>query len=195
MDGGYRNTSSNTATAGIDMQITQRPPGGHGLTALPRRPAVERTPGRLMLAETAYAVGRGLADRGIEFVCVGGGSGLMRPVSQGVSTVAAGSTASSRASWCSRSAGGSAVSQTWRRLSCTTMHERKALMAEPAQAFLTLPDGLCMLEELFDVWTWQTLALNGKPIGLLNIDGFWEQLVTLRRDIADIGFLEHVTID
>ena len=56
--------------------------------------------------------------------------------------------------------------------SSQTMHERKALMAERAQAFLTLPGGLGTLEEFFEVWSWQALALTARPVGLLNTDGF-----------------------
>ncbi|MGI5328366.1 TIGR00730 family Rossman fold protein [Actinomadura nitritigenes] len=146
-------------------------------------------------AEMAYAVGRALADRGIELVYGGGGAGLMGRVSQGVID-----------------GGGRVygviprfmVQREWGRVGrepgvettvVDTMHERKALMAERAQAFLALPGGLGTLEELFEVWTWQTLALHCKPVGLLNIDGFWDPLVTLLRDIAGAGFLEHATID
>ncbi|KAB2385975.1 TIGR00730 family Rossman fold protein [Actinomadura montaniterrae] len=146
-------------------------------------------------AETAYAVGRGLADRGIELVYGGGGSGLMGRVSQGVID-----------------GGGRVygviprfmVQREWGRIGLelgvettvvNTMHERKALMAERAQAFLALPGGLGTLEELFEVWTWQTLALHGKPVGLLNTGGFWDPLVALLRGFADVGFVEHDTID
>ena len=66
-----------------------------------------------------------------------------------------------------------------------TMHERKAMMAERAQAFLTLPGGLGTLEELFEVWSWQSLALHAKPVGLLNTDGFWDPLVEMLRRVTD----------
>ena len=76
-----------------------------------------------------------------------------------------------------------------------TMHERKAMMAERADAFLTLPGGLGTLEELFEVWTWQTLALHSKPVGLLNTDGFWDPLVETLDRLADHGFMDRSTVD
>jgi uncharacterized protein (TIGR00730 family) len=76
-----------------------------------------------------------------------------------------------------------------------TMHERKAMMTERAQAFLTLPGGLGTLEELFEVWTWQTLALHAKPIGLLNADGFWDPLIETLRRITTHGFMSRSTLD
>jgi uncharacterized protein (TIGR00730 family) len=146
-------------------------------------------------SETAYAVGRDLAERDIELVYGGGGSGLMGQVSQGVID-----------------GGGRIygviprfmVEREWGRVGrepgvetvvVDTMHERKALMAERAQAFLALPGGLGTLEELFEVWTWQTLALHGKPVGLLNVGGFWDPLVTLLRGIADAGFMDQAKLD
>jgi uncharacterized protein (TIGR00730 family) len=76
-----------------------------------------------------------------------------------------------------------------------TMHQRKAVMADRAQAFLALPGGLGTLEELFEVWTWQTLALHGKPVGLFNPDGFWDPLVELMRHVAGAGFMDRATVD
>ena len=145
-------------------------------------------------AATAYDVGTGLADRGIELVYGGGGGGLMGRLSQGV-----------------LDHGGRVygvipefmVEREWGRLHepgvqthvVQTMHERKALMAERAQAFLTLPGGLGTLEEFFEVWTWQTLGLHGKPVGLLNTDGFYEPLVEMLRRVTDHEFMSPATLD
>jgi hypothetical protein len=57
------------------------------------------------------------------------------------------------------------------------MHERKARMAEIADAFLALPGGAGTLEELFEVWTWAQLGLHDKPIALLDIAGFFQPLL------------------
>ncbi len=65
----------------------------------------------------------------------------------------------------------------------TSMHERKALMAELADGFVALPGGVGTLEELFEVWTWGQLGFHAKGCGLLNIAGFYDPL---------IGFLDHV---
>jgi uncharacterized protein (TIGR00730 family) len=59
------------------------------------------------------------------------------------------------------------------------MHERKALMAARADAFLALPGGIGTFEELFEIWTWAALGLHNRPIGLLDIDGYYEPLVRL----------------
>ena len=145
-------------------------------------------------ADQAYDVGGRLADRGVELVYGGGGSGLMGRLSQGV-----------------LDGGGRVygviprfmVDREWGRLHqpgvqmhvVDTMHERKAMMAERAEAFLTLPGGLGTLEELFEVWTWQTLGLHSKPVGVLNADGFWDPLVDTLQRLADNGFMDRRTVD
>jgi uncharacterized protein (TIGR00730 family) len=60
-----------------------------------------------------------------------------------------------------------------------TMHERKALMAGLADAFIALPGGLGTLEELFETLTWAQLGIHKKPIGLLNIEGYFDPLLFL----------------
>ncbi len=70
-----------------------------------------------------------------------------------------------------------------------SMHERKALMAELADAFVALPGGLGTLDELFEVWTWAQLGLHARPIGLLDVEGFFQPLVAhLDRAVAE-GFV------
>jgi uncharacterized protein (TIGR00730 family) len=64
----------------------------------------------------------------------------------------------------------------------STMHTRKALIGERADAFIALPGGFGTFEELFEVLAWHTLRLHAKPVVLLNINGFYNQL---------IGFLDH----
>lgn len=70
-----------------------------------------------------------------------------------------------------------------------SMHERKALMAERADGFVALPGGYGTLEELFEVLTWSQLALHNKPIGLLNVDGFYEPLIAQIDYAVRDGFL------
>jgi uncharacterized protein (TIGR00730 family) len=67
-----------------------------------------------------------------------------------------------------------------------SMHERKARMAELADGFAALPGGLGTLEELLEVLTWQQLRLHGKPIALLDVDGFWDGL---------LGFVDGLVVD
>lgn len=144
-------------------------------------------------AELAYGVGRSLAERDIELVYGGGSGGLMGRVSQGV-----------------LDHGGRVfgviprfmVEREWARLHqervemhvVDTMHERKAMMSVEAEAFLVLPGGLGTLEELFEVWTWRTLGLHEKPIGLLSPDGFWDPLVAMLHRLADDDFMDTQTV-
>ena len=71
----------------------------------------------------------------------------------------------------------------------TTMHERKALMAERSDAFLALPGGIGTLEELFEVWTWRQLGYHNKPIGLLNAAGFYDGLWAFLQHTTGAGFM------
>ncbi|SDS76784.1 hypothetical protein SAMN04489812_2962 [Microlunatus soli] len=70
------------------------------------------------------------------------------------------------------------------------MHQRKAKMAELADAFIALPGGAGTLEELFEVWTWSQLGLHDKPIGLLDVAGFYARLLPLLDHMVDEGFLK-----
>jgi uncharacterized protein (TIGR00730 family) len=60
-----------------------------------------------------------------------------------------------------------------------SMHERKALMVELAEAFIALPGGIGTLEELFEVYTWAQLGLHAKPLGLLDVAGYFEPLAAM----------------
>lgn len=70
-----------------------------------------------------------------------------------------------------------------------TMHERKARMAELADAFVALPGGLGTLEELFEIWTWGMLGLHAKPYGLLNAGGYYQPLIRFLDHARDEGFI------
>lgn len=60
-----------------------------------------------------------------------------------------------------------------------SMHERKALMAELADAFVAMPGGMGTLEELFEIVTWAQLGIHAKPCGLLNVEGYFDPLLAL----------------
>lgn len=70
-----------------------------------------------------------------------------------------------------------------------TMHERKAQMSKLADAFVALPGGLGTLDELFEIWTWWQLGIHDKPIGLLNVNGFFDPLITMIATAAREGFI------
>ncbi len=70
-----------------------------------------------------------------------------------------------------------------------SMHERKARMAELADAFVALPGGIGTLEEFFEVWTWGQLGLHAKPLGLLNTAGYFDPLIRFLDHMVDERFL------
>lgn len=70
-----------------------------------------------------------------------------------------------------------------------SMHERKLLMGELSDAFIALPGGFGTLDEISEVLTWNQLGINEKPIGLLNINGFYDSLIAFLDRAVEDGFL------
>ena len=75
-----------------------------------------------------------------------------------------------------------------------SLHERKATMAELADAFAALPGGFGTLDELLEQLTWSQLGLHAKPIGLLDVEGYWRPLIALARHATDEGFVRAVDL-
>jgi hypothetical protein len=71
-----------------------------------------------------------------------------------------------------------------------TMHERKALMAKLSDAFVALPGGVGTLEELFEMWTWVQIGLHDKPCVLLNVAGYYDELICFLDKMTDSGYLK-----
>jgi uncharacterized protein (TIGR00730 family) len=71
----------------------------------------------------------------------------------------------------------------------TTMHERKALMASLSDGFVALPGGIGTLEEFFEVWTWAQLGYHAKPIGVLDVNGFFAPLLAFLANATELGFI------
>jgi len=137
-------------------------------------------------ADTAQQVGRWIGQHGGQLVYGGGRNGLMGLVAD--ATLAA---------------GGSVVGIIPKALvekesahpSCTelhivdTMHERKRMMAERADAFITLPGGIGTFEEFFEIWTWRQLGYHNKPVGLLNLQGYYDGLLTFLKSVVSHEFV------
>ncbi|MGO8694658.1 MAG: TIGR00730 family Rossman fold protein [Rectinemataceae bacterium] len=70
------------------------------------------------------------------------------------------------------------------------MHERKARMTARSDAFIAMPGGTGTLDEFFEAWTWRQLGYHEKPVGLLNIAGFYDGLLAFLRHAAEEGFLK-----
>ena len=71
-----------------------------------------------------------------------------------------------------------------------TMHERKQKMVDLSDAFIALPGGFGTLDELFETLTWLQLGFHGKPVGLLNVEGFFDHLLTFLDHMSTTGFLK-----
>ncbi|MGL1887546.1 MAG: TIGR00730 family Rossman fold protein [Reichenbachiella sp.] len=71
-----------------------------------------------------------------------------------------------------------------------SMHERKTIMAERAEGFIALPGGFGTLEELAEILTWSQLGLISKPIGILNVAGYYDNLLAMFETMLDSGFIK-----
>ena len=72
----------------------------------------------------------------------------------------------------------------------SSMHERKSIMADLSDAFVAMPGGLGTLEELFEIWTWGQLGYHEKPIAVLNIDGYFDSMLTFLDQAVAEGFIK-----
>jgi uncharacterized protein (TIGR00730 family) len=131
----------------------------------------------------ACDLGHGLAERGIELVYGGASVGLMGAVADAALEGAGHVIGVIPQSLVDREVAHPALADL--RV-VDSMHERKALMAELSDAFVALPGGVGTLEELFEVYTWNQLGLHAKPLGLLNVRGYFDGLV---------GFLDHAVAE
>ena len=137
-------------------------------------------------ADVARQTGQWIGAHGGQLVYGGGNNGLMGMVAD--ATLAAGG----------RVVGvipKALVEKEWAKLDCTelhvvdTMHDRKRMMAERADAFLALPGGIGTFEELFEVWTWRQLGYHDKPVGLLNCGGYYDELLAYLQSSVRHGFM------
>ena len=145
------------------------------------------TPADTRYRDAARHLGATLAQRGIGVVYGGGRVGLM------------GELADAALAENGRVVGVIPVGLSTREVGHTgltalhevrTMHERKQLMYDLADAFLALPGGLGTLEELAEVSTWVQLGLHAKPVVLLDVDGFWDHLVGQLDRMVEVGLVK-----
>lgn len=76
-------------------------------------------------------------------------------------------------------------------ITVSTMHERKALMQQKSDGFITLPGGFGTMEELFEILTWGQLGLHRKPIGILNVNAYYDSLIQLIDKMVEEGLLKN----
>ncbi len=136
--------------------------------------------------ELASECGRLLAARGLRLVYGGGSVGLMGALADSVLAHGGEVVGVIPGHLLAREVGHRGLTDL--RV-VTTMQERKALMGELSDGYLTLPGGLGTLDELFEVWTWYQLGLSRKPIALLDFGGFFRPLLDFLDAATAHGFL------
>jgi uncharacterized protein (TIGR00730 family) len=120
-----------------------------------------------------------LVERGIGLVYGGGRVGLMGAIADAVLAAGGHVTGVIPRALASKEVAHDALSEL---IVTESMHTRKNIMADRADAFVALPGGIGTLEELFEVWTWSQLGFHEKPCGVLNVEGYFDGL---------IGFIDH----
>lgn len=144
------------------------------------------TPENSIYIDAARAVGRALAEREIGVVYGGGRLGLMGALAN--SALAAGGEV---IGIIPEALVGAEVAHR----GCTElhvvsgMHERKARFTDLSDGFITLPGGVGTMDELWEAISWSQLGYHSKPVGVLNVAGFFDQLVAFNRHMIDTGFV------
>jgi len=137
-------------------------------------------------ALAARAVGQAIAARGDQLVYGGGGIGLMGIVADTVLDAGGVVIGVIPAPLATREVAHASLTEL---IVVETMHERKAKMAELADAFLALPGGFGTFDELFEILTWAQLGIHRQPIGLLNVAGYFDPLLSLVEQAIERGFV------
>jgi hypothetical protein len=137
-------------------------------------------------AEAARTVGRLIGERGWAMVYGGGHVGLMGEAADAAMQAGAPVTGVLPHSLAAREVGHRGLT----RLELVdSMHQRKQRMAELSDAFIALPGGIGTMDELFEIWTWRQLGLHALPIGLLNVEGYFDPLLAMVASMTVGDFL------
>ena len=142
-------------------------------------------------AESARAFGAAAAARGIGVVYGGGRVGLMGAVADGALAAGAEVIGVIPQELVDRELAHGGLSELH---VVGSLHERKALMADLADAFVALPGGFGTLDELMEQLTWSQLGLHSKPVGLLDVEEYWRPLVSFARHATDEGFVREADL-
>jgi uncharacterized protein (TIGR00730 family) len=138
-------------------------------------------------AEAARELACTLVERHIALVYGGGNVGLMGVIADEVMRLGGHTTGVIPGALLDREVGHRGLS---RLHVVKDMHERKAMMAELSDGFIAMPGGIGTLEELFEVLTWSQLGFHDKPIGILNVDGYYDALLAFMQHTITQGFLK-----
>ena len=134
----------------------------------------------------AWALGQLLAARGIRLVYGGGGVGMMGAVANGVLEGGGVVTGVIPVVLNTRELKHDGVTD---MRVVDTMHERKQIMVTESDGFIALPGGFGTLDELFEVLTWSQLAIHDRPVGILNVDGYFDGILVTLDVMVERGFL------
>lgn len=137
-------------------------------------------------AEAARALGRALVDQNLALVYGGGKVGLMGVIADAVLAAGGEVTGVIPTALVEREVGHMGLT---RQFIVKDMHERKAMMASLSDGFIAMPGGMGTLEELFEMLTWSQLGIHAKPIGLLNVDRFYDGLIDFIAHASGQGFI------
>ncbi|KAE8656828.1 Cytokinin riboside 5'-monophosphate phosphoribohydrolase LOG3 [Hibiscus syriacus] len=136
--------------------------------------------------EAAIELGRELVSRNIDLVYGGGSIGLMGLISQAVFDGGRHVIGVIPKTLMPREITGETVGEV---KAVADMHQRKAEMARQSDGFIALPGGYGTLEELLEVITWAQLGIHDKPVGLLNVDGYYNSLLSFIDKAVEEGFI------
>ena len=139
-----------------------------------------------LYADTARALGQVLVEHNIGLVYGGGNVGLMGVIADEVLRLGGEATGVIPRALVEREVGHAGLT---RIFVVKDMHERKAMMAELSDGFIAMPGGMGTLEELFEMLTWSQLGIHAKPVALLNVNGFYDGLVSFIRHQQAEGFV------
>lgn len=134
----------------------------------------------------ARALGAELGRRGIKLVYGGGRVGLMGEVADAALAAGGHVTGVIPAALVAREVGHTALSE---QHVVESMHERKALMAELSEGFIAMPGGYGTLDETFEILTWAQLGMHRHPIGMLDVDGYFDKLLAFVDHAIAEGFV------
>ena len=136
--------------------------------------------------EAAQLLGQTIGETGCELIYGGGNVGLMGVVADAALAAGARVIGVIPHALLIRELGHNGLTEL---IAVDTMHERKHKMAELADAFIALPGGIGTMEEFFEVFTWLQLRFHAKPIGLLNTQGYYDDLLQFLDRMVTTGFL------
>lgn len=142
--------------------------------------------------KTAYEVGKLMAEKDIRLVYGGSKLGLMGQVAQGVIDHNGKITGVIPDFLKTKEVVHNGLDEL---ITTQDMHQRKLTMNERSDAFIALPGGFGTFEELFEIVTWAQLGLHRKPIGLLNIGGFYDDLINMLEKMCAKGLLKKENLD